>query len=79
VTLFFLAIFTTLVNTSTPIEVQIFYGVWMCFISAAWFALVSILFSQKKVLQAFLPLGHWFERIMGVVIIGFAIRLLWQW
>jgi RhtB (resistance to homoserine/threonine) family protein len=79
VTLFFLAIFTTLVSASTPIEVQIFYGVWMCFISAVWFALVSVLFSQQKVLQAFLPIGHWFERVMGVVFIGFAIRLFWQW
>ena len=78
-TLFFLAIFTTIVSASTPMGVQIFYGVWMCSVNAAWFALVSILFSQTKVRQAFLRRGHWFERIMGALLIGFAIRLLWQW
>jgi len=78
-TLFFLAIFTTLVSASTPIGVQIFYGVWMCTVNATWFSLVSILFSQIKVRRAFLRQGHWFERIMGALLIGFAIRLLWQW
>lgn len=78
-TLFFLAIFTTLVSTTTPLGVQIFYGAWMCGVNAAWFALVGILFSQTKIRQAFLRNGHWFERIMGVLLIGFALRLLWQW
>lgn len=79
VTLFFLAIFTTLINANTPLAVQIFYGVWMCVASAAWFSLVSILFSQTKIRQAFLRHSHWFERIMGIVLIGFAIGLFWQW
>jgi len=52
VTLFFLAIFMTLVSISTPIGIQIFYGVWICTVSAACFALVSIVFSQNKIRQA---------------------------
>lgn len=78
-TLFFLSIFTTIVSASTPIGIQIFYGVWMCVINALWFAAVSLLFSQSKVREAFLRRGHWFERAMGILLIGFAIRLLWKW
>lgn len=78
-TLFFLAIFTTLVSARTPMGLQIFYGAWMCTVNAVWFALVSILFSHSKVRQAFLRRGHWFERVMGVLLIGFALRLLSQW
>ncbi|AXI03154.1 LysE family translocator [Aquirhabdus parva] len=78
-TLFFLAIFTTLISATTPMSVQIFYGVWMCIVTALWFILVSILFSQDKIRQAFLKQGHWFERIMGIVLIAFALKLVWQW
>jgi len=78
-TLFFLAIFTTLISASTPKGLQIFYGIWMCAVNAIWFALVSILFSQPTVRLAFLRCGHWFERAMGVLLIGFAIRLLLRW
>ena len=75
-TLFFLAIFTTVVSAHTPIQIQALYGVWMCAVNAAWFMLVSALFSSVRVRQAFLSLGHWFERIMGAVLVFFALRLL---
>lgn len=36
----------------------------------------SLLFSSERVRQAFLKMGHWFERSMGVVLILFAGRLV---
>lgn len=75
-TLFFLAVFTTVVSSSTPLPVQIGYGVWMCMVNAAWFVLVGVLFSNPAVRQRFIRQGYWFERIMGLVLIGFAARLL---
>jgi len=75
-TLFFLAIFTTVVSASTPLKIQALYGLWMCSINALWFILVSLLFSSQRVRQAFLKMGHWFERSMGVVLILFAGRLM---
>lgn len=75
-TLFFLAIFTTLVSDSTPLSIQAFYGAWMCFVNAGWFALVSLLFSQARIRAAFVRMGHWFERLMGIVLAGFAARLV---
>lgn len=76
VTLFFLAIFTTVVSANTPIFVQSFYGLWIIVTSIAWFSLVSFLFSKQIVRQKFLKSGHWFERVMGVILLIFAVKLL---
>lgn len=75
-TLFFLAIFTTVVSASTPLMVQSFYGLWIIITTAAWFCLVSFLFSQQAIRQQFLNHGHWFDRLMGVILLLFAGKLL---
>ncbi|QTF09222.1 LysE family translocator [Brenneria izadpanahii] len=75
-TLFFLAVFTTVVSGTTPVPIQMLYGLWMCSVNALWFVLVGVLFSSPSVRQRFVRRGYWFERFMGVILIGFAIRLL---
>ncbi len=77
-TLFFLAIFTTLVQPTTPLPVQALYGLWMCGVNAAWFMTVAALFTMARVRDTFLRLGHWLERLMGVVLLLFALRLVMQ-
>ena len=76
-TLFFLALFTTVVSDSTPLRIQMFYGGWMCLVNAGWFVLVSLVFTSPPVRERFLRIGHWFERLMGVLLIAFSMRLLW--
>lgn len=78
-TLFFLAIFTTLISVTTPLGVQALYGVWMCFVNALWFAIVALFFSSSRVRVLFMRMGHWFERTMGVILILFAGRLILSW
>jgi RhtB (resistance to homoserine/threonine) family protein len=75
-TLFFLAIFTTVISATTPLKVQALYGVWMCFVNALWFVIVALFFSSARVRMLFMRLGHWFERTMGVILILFAGRLI---
>lgn len=75
-TLFFLAIFTTIISTSTPLEIQALYGLWMCSVNALWFVIVALFFSSSKVRLLFMRMGHWFERSMGVILILFAGRLV---
>ncbi|WP_225622399.1 LysE family translocator [Musicola keenii] len=74
-TLFFLAIFTSVVSTATPWFIQAGYGVWMCGVNALWFMLVSLLFSHSAVRAYFLSYGRWFEKLMGVMLLVFAVRL----
>jgi threonine/homoserine/homoserine lactone efflux protein len=77
-TLFFLAVFTTVVNIETPMTVQIVYALWVVLTTIMWFSLVSIIFSQKKIRAKFMSHGYIFERIMGAVILIFAGKLLWE-
>lgn len=75
-TIFFLGIFTTVVHQSTPLNIQFLYGIWMCFVNAAWFIVVAYLFTTQKVRNVFLQKKKWFEIFMGLVLILLAIRLL---
>ncbi|AMS13479.1 lysine transporter LysE [Pseudomonas chlororaphis] len=75
-TLFFLAIFTTMISATTPLKVQALYGVWMCCVNALWFVIVALFFSSPRVRLLFMRMGHWFERTMGVILILFAGRLI---
>ena len=74
-TLFFVAIFASLIDPATPKVVQGAYGVWMAATTMGWFALVGFFFTRENVRSAFLRGGHWIDRAMGVVFIGLAAAL----
>ena len=71
-TLFFISLFVTVVNPHTPKLIQAGYGLWMTMATAAWFCLVSIVFTRAEVRGKFLRHGHWIDRALGVVFLGFA-------
>ncbi|WP_251358315.1 LysE family translocator [Kangiella sp. TOML190] len=75
-TLFFFSLFTSIISTSTPIKIQLVYGIWMAFATAAWFVSLSFLLSQQKVRGFFANYGYWIDRILGAFLIGLAIMLL---
>ncbi|MEK1904538.1 MAG: LysE family transporter [Pseudomonas sp.] len=74
-TLFFLSLFTVVINPHTPLLVQAGYGVYLAFATALWFCLVALLFSQQRVRAGFSRMGHWFDRLMGAVLVGLGIKL----
>ena len=74
-TLFFLSLFTVVINPHTPLAVQGGYGVYLAFATALWFCLVALLFSQARVRSGFARMGHWFDRVMGAVLIGLGVKL----
>lgn len=75
VTLFFVALFVTVIDPGTPKWVQAGYGLWMAAATIAWFALVSVVFTRTAVRAAFLRHGHWVDRVLGIVFIAFALSL----
>lgn len=74
-TLFFLSLFTVVINPHTPLLVQALYGVYLAFATALWFCLVAWLFSRARVRAGFARMGHWFDRVTGAVLIGLGVRL----
>jgi len=74
-TLFFLAVFTSIVSIDTPLAIQSIYGIWITATTALWFSLVSFFFSQEKVRAKFVSHGYLFDRVMGSVLLIFAAKL----
>lgn len=74
-TLFFLALFTQVINPSTPILVQLLYGIEMMVATALWFVIVSYIFSHHVIKSRFERVQLIAERVMGVVLIGLGIKL----
>jgi RhtB (resistance to homoserine/threonine) family protein len=75
-TLFFLSLFVLIVSPRTPKMLQAGYGLWMAAVTAGWFSLVSVFFTRDDVRAAFLRHGHWIDRVLGVVFLGFAASLM---
>ena len=74
-TLFFVALFASLIDPATPKIIQGAYGLWMSASTMAWFVTVSFFFTRDAVRAAFLREGHWIDRAMGAVFVGLAAAL----
>ena len=74
-TLFVVALFTQIVQPSTPIMVQAIYGMTLAAIALLWFVIVAILVSQPAFKQRILAVSHWFERVTGAVLVLLGLRL----
>lgn len=75
VTLFFLALFTQIIQPTTPLFIQAIYGLTMVALEFVWFALVAIVISQRSIKNRFLAISHWIERITGAILIALGLRL----
>ncbi|MDD0975167.1 LysE family transporter [Pseudomonas fontis] len=74
-TLFFLSLFTVVINPHTPLLIQAGYGVYLALATGLWFCLVAMLFSQARVRAGFARMGHWFDRGMGAVLVALGIKI----
>ena len=74
-TLFFVAVFNSLVSTSTPWLQKLGYGVWMCGVSAAWFALVAAVLSRTGLRQRYYQVQHWIDAALGALLLALAVSI----
>ena len=74
-TLFFVALFSVVIDPGTPRFIQAGYGLWMALATAGWFTFVSIVFTRETVRRQFMRFGHWIDRVLGIVFLAFAISL----
>ena len=75
-TLFFLSLFTLVIDVSTPVTVQAAYGVYMALATWLWFSGLALFLSREKVRAFFNKAGHWFDRGIGVVLLLLALRVV---
>ncbi len=74
-TLFFLALFTQVINPATPKLIQLFYGIEMMAITFVWFSLISIVFSNRIIKSKISRVQHHIERVTGVVLIALGVKV----
>lgn len=74
-TMFFLALFTQVIDPATPKIVQLFFGLEMMAITFAWFALLSSVFSNRFIKSKITRIQHRVEHATGVVLIALGIKV----
>jgi len=77
-TLFFVSLFSMVIATSTPFAIKLGYGLYMAIATAAWFSSLSYFLSITKFRQLLIKKGYWLERIMGIILLALAIKLLFS-
>jgi RhtB (resistance to homoserine/threonine) family protein len=74
-TLFFLSLFTQVINPLTPKPIQLGYGVEMCLATMAWFSCLAVLLSHPQIRLRIRGVQHYIERVFGVILIGLGIKV----
>jgi RhtB (resistance to homoserine/threonine) family protein len=74
-TLFFLALFTQVIDLSTPKTIQFLYGIEMMIITFIWFTFVSVVFSNSLIKSRVGKVQHYIERVTGAVLIALGIKV----
>ncbi len=75
-TLFFVSLFSVVIEPITPFAIKLTYGLYMTVATAAWFVFLSYLLTHQRV-SYFLQLkGYLLDRVMGLVLLLLAIQLV---
>lgn len=74
-TLFFLSLFTLVINTSTPLWLKLVYGAEMSITTFLWFAVVAVILSHRSIKGYFSSIQHHVERVMGAILIAIGIKV----
>ena len=77
-TLFFLSLYTFILSTNPPIYIQLIYGFWMSIITVLWFSFLSIVLTNKKTAYTFRNFGVRIQKIMGFMLAGIGIKMLFD-
>ena len=75
--LYFISIFTVMIPTSTPNSVVFGIGLVMIVITFIWFSLVAYFFTKPKVKSIYLKQEKMINKILGLVLIFFGLKLIW--
>ncbi len=74
-TLFFLALFTQVIDPATPLFIQLLYGIEMVVMTFAWFSFVSLVFSNTFLKTKIVRVQHYVERVTGAVLILLGVKI----
>ena len=74
--LFFITVFTLVINPSTSQILQGIYGLYMSLATFLWFTMISIIFTNQSMTSKYVDFLPWIERIMGFILVIISIQIL---
>jgi RhtB (resistance to homoserine/threonine) family protein len=73
--MFFLSLFSVVINPETPRLLQCIYGMEIMVIAVLWFSLLATVLSVQKIKTWFEAFSHWIDRVTGAVLIALGIKV----
>lgn len=78
-TLFFLAIFSTVIAPSTPTSIKVGYGLYMAVATGLWFTLLATVITWPPFYRKLWAISHWIDRAMGAALLLLSAKLIYDW
>jgi threonine/homoserine/homoserine lactone efflux protein len=75
-TLFFVSLFSVVIDPQTPFLIKLSYGLYMTLATAAWFVFLSYLLTHHKIRYFLQVKGYILDRVMGGVLLLLAVQLV---
>ena len=75
-TLFFLSLYTFIINEQPSLKIQTFYGIWMSIVTGLWFCFLSLILTNKSILNRINKFLHVIQKGTGAMLIAIGIKLL---
>lgn len=76
--LFYFSLLFTIIRPEQLLHVKIFYAFWMIGLLLLWDGFVAFLFGNTKAVKL-LPYVHIMQKLIGVLLILFALHPFWAW
>jgi RhtB (resistance to homoserine/threonine) family protein len=77
-TLFFLSIFTQVIDPSTPLLIQGLLGLEVAVIVGVWFCTLSLIITHKTIAQVFKKIHYYLMKLMGGALVLLGIKLAFE-
>ncbi len=74
-TMFFLALFTQVMNPNVGFAIQFVYGVTCILMTTIWFSIVATVLTTPAIRQRFLRMSKWLDRVCGGIFIALGLKL----
>lgn len=74
-TLFFLALFTQVINPETALGIKVLYGLEMSVATFAWFAFVALILTHRHINKLFSQVRHYLDKAFGAILIALGIKV----
>jgi len=74
-TLFMLALFTQVIEHSTPVVIQALYGFYMGAATFVWFSFIASVLSLHSIKKCFKNIQSSVERVMGALLIALGLKV----